>query len=213
MEVGILHKVNPISPVAPGPELADQPVETPASISSETCRLSQRGQELALMHFNHVEHQVALAATTAGLIVAADALLIGAYVTLIKNYAIFRVFGLWAEGILFGMGGGFLVIGFLCALFAVFPNIRFASFQYTVENVLFFGWIGKQEFSDYVRVFLSKDAGDGGEIDKELLYQIWGKSRWLARMFRFIQLAVLCTILGTLIIVGVLLVSGYKLPS
>lgn len=165
------------------------------------------------MHFNHVEQQVSLAATTAGLIVAADALLIGAYVNLVKSYTIFKIFGLWIEGIAFGIGGAFLVVGFLCALFAVFPNIRFASFQYTVENVVFFGWIGKRGFSEYLQTFLSKDAGNGEELDKELLYQVWGKSRWLTRMFKFIQLAVLCTILGTLIVVTVLLLSGYKLPA
>ena len=190
----------------------EQPIDKAPSPTAEKHSLSQYGREVALLHFNHVEQQVSLAATTSGLIVAADALMIGAYIAVVKDYAIFKVFGLWIEGIMFAVGGGLLVAGFLCALFAVFPNIRFASFQYTVENVVFFGWIGKQDFSDYLRTFLSKDSGESEELDKELLYQIWGKSRWLNRMFKFIQLAVLSTILGTIIIATVLLISGYKLP-
>lgn len=200
-----------LAKLTPDPE--EQPTQNSSTKPVGTCQLSPRGREIALMHFNHVEQQVSLAATTAGLIVAADALIIGAYVSIIKDYTIFKVFGLWIEGIAFGIGGAFLVAGFLCALFAVFPNVRFASFQYTVENVVFFGWIGKQGFSEYLQTFLSKDTGTSEELDKELLYQIWGKSRWLTRMFKFIQLAVLCTILGTIIVVVVLLISGYKLPA
>ncbi|MEZ4868788.1 MAG: DUF5706 domain-containing protein [Caldilineaceae bacterium] len=205
--------MSPVNLAKLTPDLEEQPTQNSSTKPVETCQLSPRGREIALMHFNHVEQQVSLAATTAGLIVAADALIIGAYVGIIKDYTIFKVFGLWIEGIAFGIGGAFLVAGFLCALFAVFPNVRFASFQYTVENVVFFGWIGKQSFSDYLQTFLRKDAANGKELDKELLYQVWGKSRWLNRMFKFIQLAVLFTIVGTFVIGAVLLFSGYKLPA
>jgi hypothetical protein len=72
-----------------------------------------------------------------------------------------------------------IVLGFLFFLFAVFPNIKFASLQYTVENVLFFGWVGKQEFDKYMTTFIDKDNQNGEELDRELLWQVWGKSRWL----------------------------------
>jgi len=74
---------------------------------------------------------MALAATTAGLIVAADALMIGAYVTVVEEYDIFKLFGHWAEGILFGIGGGFLVLGFcvLCLLFFLISGLRLSSTQ------------------------------------------------------------------------------------
>ena len=171
-------------------------------------KLSDRGRELALAHFNHVEQQVSLAATTAGLIVAADALLLGGYIAVTKDYEVFNTFGPTAPGVLYAMAGGLIVLGFLFALFAVFPNIKFASLQFTVENVLFFGWVGKQKFDKYLKTFVEKDSQNGQELDRELLRQVWGKSRWLNKMFSFIQLAVLCTILGTLLTCGVLIAYG-----
>lgn len=172
-------------------------------------KLSERGQEIALMHFEHVEQQVSLAATTAGLIVAADALIIGAYINIASAFQVFADVSLTWTSLLFGISGALLVTGFLFALFAVFPNIRFARFHYTIENVVFFGWIGSQRFDDYLRTFIEKDDGTGEGLNRELLYQIWGKSRWLTRMFRFIQLAVLCTIVATLIVVITLLVGRF----
>lgn len=179
-----------------------------SQLPAQPLALSERGREIALMHFDHVEQQVSLAATTAGLIVAADALIIGAYIAIVTELQIFTGAGISWRDIIFGVGGALLVIGFLFALFAVFPNIRLASFRYTIENVVFFGWIGSQRFDDYMRTFLEKDAGTGQELDRELLYQIWGKSRWLARMFRFIQLAVLCTIAATVIVVATIVVGA-----
>lgn len=175
----------------------------------QIANLSERGREVALMHFEHVEQQVSLAATTAGLIVAADALIIGAYISIVTAFQVFADSSLSWTSLLFGISGALLVAGFLFALFAVFPNIRFASFRYAVDNVVFFGWIGNQHFDDYLRTFVEKDAGTGQELDRELLYQVWGKSRWLIRMFRFIQLAVLCTIVATLIVVLTLVVGRF----
>ncbi len=175
-------------------------------------KLSDRGRELALAHFNHVEQQVSLAATTAGLIVAADALLLGGYIAVTKDYKVLSTFGTTAPGIAYAAAGGLIVFGFLFALFAVFPNIKFASLQFTVENVLFFGWVGKQDFDKYLKTFVDKDLGNGQELDRELLWQVWGKSRWLNKMFTFIQLAVLCTILRTALTCGVLIAYGRLLP-
>ena len=180
---------------------SEQPIQQTA--------LSERGKEIALMHFDHVEQQVSLAATTAGLIVAADALIIGAYVSVVSENQIFTGTSFSLSDLSFGFGGLLLVLSFLFALFAVFPNIRLASFRYTIENVVFFGWIGTQRFDDYFQTFIEKGAGTGEALDRELLYQIWGKSRWLTRMFRFIQLAVLCTITATLIVVITLLVGRF----
>ena len=178
----------------------------------EPIKLSPRGRELALAHFNHVEQQVSLAATTAGLIVAADALLLGGYIAVTKDYKVLSTFGPTVPGILYAVAGGLVVLGFLFALFAVFPNIKFASLQFTVENVLFFGWVGKQEFDNYLNTFVEKDSNNGLELDRELLWQVWGKSRWLNKMFAFIQLAVLCTIVGTVLTCGVLIAYGRLLP-
>ena len=166
-------------------------------------KLSSRGRELALAHFNHVEQQVSLAATTAGLIVAADAILIGGYMTAAKDC---RIFNSPAESFteaallaMFLLAGIFIVCGFLSALYAVYPNIRSKTHKalFPVHNVMFFGWIGKQDFHSYCQMFTNKDGCDGRGLDLELLGQVWGKSEWLREMFRFIQLAVFCTIAGT----------------
>ena len=170
--------------------------------------LSERGRELTLAHFNHVEQQVSLAATTAGLIVAADALLLRGYLSLTKEYDIFSIFGASLPGFLYGAAGGLIVFGLLFALFAVFPNIKFTTLQYSVKNVLFFGWVGEQNFNEYLAAFVEKDKQDGKELDRELMWQIWRKSRWLSKMFICIQLAVLCTILGTALTCSVLLMYG-----
>ena len=97
---------------------------TPEIAEAMTPKISQRGYELALVHFNHVEQQVALATTTAGLIVAADALLLGAYVSVSKDYKTFSTLGATFPGIVFLLAGALIVAGLSCALVAVHPNIK-----------------------------------------------------------------------------------------
>ncbi len=75
--------------------------------------------------------------------------------------------------------------------------------------MVFFGWIGKQDFLTYRKVFTEKDSSK--ELDTELLYQVWGKSRWLTKMFKALQLAVLFTIAGTLLTAAVLFICGHRL--
>jgi hypothetical protein len=51
--------------------------------------LSERGRSIAMMYFEHVERQVALAVTKASILVVAGAFVIGAYVKAIADYHIF----------------------------------------------------------------------------------------------------------------------------
>jgi hypothetical protein len=183
-------------------------VSTGGSVPQQL-NLSLRGRELALAHFNHVEQQVTLAATTAGLIVAADALIIGAYVTVVKEYKVFKELGTSLEVVGFAAGGGMLILGFVLALLAAFPNVSFKWFRMAVDSVFFFGKIGSQSFDAYLRDFQERDQAQ--ELDQELLSQIWAKSRWLLKIFRFIQGAIACTLAGTLLIVVILLVVAPRL--
>ena len=175
--------------------------------------LSKRGQELALCHFNHVEQQVALAAATAGLVVAATALILGAYITIIKEFKIFHVLGFTTQGAAFVSAGGLIVLGFLFALYAVIPNIKSIFINRTVDNILFFGWIGKQKVTVYQDEFHKADDLGDVEFDRVILEQIWGKSRWLNRMFRFIQISVLCTFFGTIIAIIVIMTCAYIISA
>ena len=55
--------------------------------------LSDRGQAVALMHFDHIERQVALAVTKASLLVAASAFIVGAYVRVVVDFRVFSFLG------------------------------------------------------------------------------------------------------------------------
>jgi hypothetical protein len=112
---------------------------TPEIAEAMTPKISQRGYELALVHFNHVEQQVALATTTAGLIVAADALLLGAYVSVSKDYKTFSTLGATFPGIVFMLAGALIVAGLSCALVAVHPNIKLFG-KGKIECTVF--WMG-----------------------------------------------------------------------
>jgi len=153
---------------------------------------------------------VTLAATTAALIVAADALIIGAYVSLIKDYKLFQQAGSSFRGhqAVLILAGVCIVGGFFCALYAVYPKIGSRSPD---PNVLFFGWIAEQRSAaGYVRAYLEKDAGTGHELYEALLYQVYEKSHSLKRIFRFIQLAIALTMLRTLIVGFVVLTSAAR---
>jgi hypothetical protein len=60
-------------------------------VSQRKRLLSDRGQAVALMHFEHVEKQVALAVTKASLLVAASAFIVGAYVKVVTDLRIFAI--------------------------------------------------------------------------------------------------------------------------
>jgi hypothetical protein len=169
--------------------------------------LSQWGKQVAVTHFEHVERQVALAATKASLLVAASALIIGAFLRAITDFRIFETLG-WNDrwSIAFAAGGLLLVLGFLLALIAIIPKSKAEE-----PNALYYGWIGSASLEQYRRQFLSEDAGK--KLDENLLRQIWGKSKWLKRMFRFTLYSIWCTIIGALLCLLVLVVNAPRLPE
>jgi len=177
-----------------------------STLPDEAVGMSHRGRELAVTHFNHVEQQVALATTTAGLIVAADALIIAVYLTVVRDLQIFAKLAGSLTGIVFAIGGALFIVGLLFALAAAFPNIRAGWFQMDVDNLFFFGTIARLPFSDYSRHFIAHDRAQ--TLDMELLSQVWAKSRWLVRMFRFLQVAIGCTVAGTIltVVIGTIVV-------
>jgi hypothetical protein len=176
------------------------------------CDLSDRGRVIALEHFKHVEAQVALAATTAGLIVTADALIIAAYVEIATAFNIFATLGACPTSIFYGLGGALIIGGLLCALYSIAPNLSFTELYGKKLDVVYFAWIGHQEnFETYRDAFLARDGKDGRRLDYALLYQIWRKSKWLRRMFISLQAGIACTLMGTLMTAGALIIAACKL--
>jgi hypothetical protein len=158
----------------------------------------ERAQTIALAHFEHVERQVQLAATKASLIVAADALMLNAYLKVITDYEVFTALGRiplrW-----FSLGGGLLVVGFVTALLAVFPKTWGGG---GIDNVLFYGSIARSNQQVYINSFWSNACA--GKLDDALLLQIHGKSGWLRKMFMLTSISIISIIAGTCICAVVL---------
>jgi hypothetical protein len=170
--------------------------------------LSGKGQAVALMHFDHVEKQVALAVTKAALLVAASAFIVGAYVRVMVVLHIFEALGPTdLSTILFIIGGAFLMIGFTCALVAVFPKRGRGD----LANALYYGWVSSVLFDEYKTQFQKNDAED--ELDENMLRQIWSKSNWLDRMFWYTAASIWCIIIGSWFCIVALAFGLNHLPS
>jgi hypothetical protein len=175
-------------------------------VSERKRLLSDRGQAVALMHFEHVEKQVALAVTKASLLVAASAF--GAYVKVATDLRIFAILG-WTDlsTILFVVGGGLLMMGFTCALVAAFPR-RGARGE---RNPLYYGWIASVDFEDYQDHFQKEERNH--ELDKNMLRQIWDKSRWLDRMFWYTAISIWFILIGSWFCIVALAFGSAHLPQ
>jgi Family of unknown function (DUF5706) len=154
--------------------------------------LSDRGQAVALMHFDHIERQVALAVTKASLLVAASAFIVGAYIRVVVDFRIFSFLGSadLSKAVLV-VGGACLMLGFTCALVAVFPK-RGSGAE---RNALYYGWISSVVLDDYQEQFQREDRDN--ELDRNMLRQIWAKSLWLDRMFWYTSASIWFIVLGS----------------
>jgi Family of unknown function (DUF5706) len=187
--------------------MADSSAVKSAEVSERKRLLSDRGQAVALMHFEHVERQVALAVTKASLLVAASAFIVGAYVKVVTDLRIFAILG-WADlsTILFVFGGALLMTGFTCALVAAFPR-RGPRGE---RNPLYYGWIAAVDFEVYQEIFQKEEREH--ELDKNMLRQIWDKSRWLDRMFWYTAISIWFILLGSWVCLIALAFGSNHLP-
>jgi hypothetical protein len=168
--------------------------------------LPETGHKIALIHFEHVERQVQLAAAMAAIIVTADALMLNAYLKAATDYKVFITLGTVPSRWFF-VGGLLLLLGFVAALLTVFPNIWGSG----TENILFFGSIASIKEQDYVTEF--RRAANRGQLDECLLRQIHAKSRWLKKMFVSTIISICSIIVGTCICVFVLYDHSHMLPG
>jgi hypothetical protein len=181
----------------PGHATAPIPVTATEVDDGNYVRLPEERLKLALGYFEHVEKQVGLAATTAQIIVAASALLITAYVNVFKGYDWTTAkWGAILECAVV-VGGLCLGVGIVLALVAAFPNMRpYWSIKGDLDSVFYFRTVAAFSYDhEYIAEF--RRISGKGEFEAALLRQVWGKSVWLRRMFRRIQIAIGFLVAGT----------------
>jgi hypothetical protein len=171
-------------------------------VRQKKSQLSEEGMKLAVNYFNHVEAQVGLAATTANVVIACDTLLIAG-----MSLAVFRVVEPWVT--LFP--GLLLCISLLFALTSVNPNIEGLNKEKNIErgdvvrNIFFFqtiGAMGGGTIKGGIPAYLAAyKALDNDQLYDALLEQIFGKSRWLTKMFFRVKVALGFTVAGALFLI------------
>jgi hypothetical protein len=172
----------------------------------------KRRSEVALAFFNHVESQVGLATNTTSLLIAANAFLLAAYLTLLKDFAEKVPAGAvqtW-HGIV-GLALMLLTAASACSLWAVFPTRRARPVEPDRKNLVFFGHVASfgSNCEEYVKQFTHASPD---ELLKDVLAQAHAKSYYLARMFHWLQFGVALTIASLLTFaVAAMLVIGAKM--
>jgi hypothetical protein len=166
--------------------------------------LTHEGWELALVQYDHVEQQSSLAATKATILVAVQAIVGGTYVTLAKDCSVFTSFQSKPLAFFeFSLAGILLMAGLIAALAAIFPKHR----PDDKSDVLFFAAIRLHCCSEhYWKKYLEKD--DAGLLGRDLIENIYGKSKWLAKNFLWIKTSILLLIMATLFAVWSIFFEG-----
>jgi hypothetical protein len=167
------------------------------SVSPTPPELSPLGKELALAHFGHVEQQVGLATTKAGLIVTANSVLLAVYSAVAQTEKVFEKLPSSVPAWFFALAGAFLLLGLAIALVAARPKYRPENSQIATENALFFAAIAQRALENYLSDFERKDREHKLLLD--LMQQTWAKSQWLVGMFRRTWIAMGCTLAGVLL--------------
>lgn len=166
--------------------------------------LTHEGWELALVQYDHVEQQSSLAATKATILVAVQAIVGGTYVTLAKDCSVFTSFQNKPLAFFeFSLAGLFLLSGLIAALAAILPKHQ----PDDASDVLFFAAIRLHCCSEhYWKTYLEKDAS--GLLGRDLIENIYGKSKWLAKNFLWIKTSIWLLILATLFAVWSIFLEG-----
>ena len=122
----------------------------------------RRRGDYALAFFNHVESQVGLATNKTGLLIAANAFLIGAYLTLMKDFSDKIPAGVLLQGWYGIVGSAFLlmVAATCCSLWGVYPTRKPKPVGPDHPNLMFFGHAARlfPKWQDFVRAFEGRTA-------------------------------------------------------
>lgn len=142
-----------------------------------------------------VEAQVVFGDTKAALIVAADAILITGYIAGIKE---FGLAGMLSRSTMMLLIASLviLVAGLILALVAVMPNAKhwLKSTRKDMDSPLLFSKIARYKSQELYAAAFSRL--DEESLGKEILSQVYGKSRWALFKFKIIFCSVLLTIIS-----------------
>lgn len=153
--------------------------------------MSDYKREIKRALLEHIEAQVVFGDTKAGLIVAADAILITGYVAGIKEFGLAGMLGR-STVVLLILSLMILVAGLILALIAVMPNLM--HWRSPPNSMLLFSRIARYKNADaYAADFnaLNEEA-----LSDALLAEIHGKSRWALFKYKLITCSVLLTIVS-----------------
>ena len=161
--------------------------------------MSELKEKIGLELFNHIEGQVEFGDTKAALLVAADAILIGAYLSVVGEFGLTQRISRISVAIII-LASLIIMIAYSLSLWTIIPNPKHGK----INSLLLYSYIATFDNpEDFVREFLDVEED---ELRNEILRDVYGKSKWAHRKFTLLRWAVLLT--GTsvvLVIIALLL--------
>jgi hypothetical protein len=155
----------------------------------------EKHYEIARDLLIHIEGQASLAVMKSTLLLAAHTLLGGAYLQVASFLKVFERPIATRVEFSFVLAGILLLAALLLSLLSILPRLK----AQPETSLLFFAGIAVTGSpSAFVTAFKKTEAS---ELETLMLANIYGKSVWLLRTFRLIQLAIICSLLGTILCV------------
>jgi disulfide bond formation protein DsbB len=157
--------------------------------------MSGHNKDIRAALLEHVEAQVIFGDTKAALIVAADAILITGYVAGIKEFGLAGMLS-HSTILLLIVSLIILVAGLILALIAVMPNRRHwrAGAGMRMDSLLLFSKIAQYESPQEYAADFSRLNEES--LSNEILFQVYGKSKWALFKYKIIWWSVLLTIIS-----------------
>lgn len=147
--------------------------------------LSETKRDHALKLMDHIEGQIRLADTKASLLVAANAVLAGVILSSVNDFEI-KSASVVASFLL-------VVVSLFASIIAVFPQIfLFRNRINKSYTVYYFRDIADFEIEKFMSVYSNLSLI---EADKQLMLNVWAKSKWAKIKLRSVRIAGLCTAL------------------
>ncbi len=160
---------------------------------------SEWQHDAALKLFDHVESQVRLADQKAGLLVAANSVLLAGYIALFNSGALVRLQTGSKEVVFINIGIACIsvlavIVGILLALYSIDPVSNLKPYD---QPQIFFKQIADTEHNKNATDFESNFTKlSHAEFTGQVLRSIHGKSDWASKKLRQINRAVLCSIIS-----------------
>jgi len=148
---------------------------------------------------DHIEGQVAFGETKAGLLLAADSILLvalGSFVT--ADHPGFASFSSVTK-VLLGLSFLALTISLVLGFQTILPswtNLRAHRASRSESLLVQFSWIARQRRESFVS---AAHQANRTELDNDIAIVIYGKARWAKRKFTLLYFAVIATQAGAIL--------------